>query len=67
MEKAPLIAFYVAFSAIIWGEFIDNWFISFLVGIPVTAIFAVLLWLLTIYVLRPLVVGWEEIQKRRKK
>ena len=67
MEKAPVIAFYIAFSGIIRAELIDNWLISFLVGIPVTAIFAVFLWLLTTYVLEPLVVGWEEMQKRKKK
>ena len=67
MEKAPVIAFYIAFSGIIRAELIDNWLISFLVGIPVTAIFAVFLWLLTTYVIEPLVVGWEEMQKRKKK
>ena len=67
MEKAPLIAFYIAFSGIIRAEFIDNWKISFLVGIPVAAIFAVCLWLLTFYVFEPLVVGWEELRKRKKK
>jgi len=67
MEKAPLIAFYIAFSGIIRAEFIDNWLISFLVGIPVTAIFAVCSWLLIFYVLQPLVIGWEEMQKRKKK
>lgn len=67
MEKAPFIAFYIAFSAIVRAEFIDNWLISFLVGIPVTAIFAVCLRLLTFYVFEPLVVGWEEIQKRKRK
>ena len=67
MEKAPLIAFYIAFSGIIKAEFIDNWLTSILVGIPVTAIFAVCLWLLTSYVLEPLVIGWEEMQKRKRK
>jgi hypothetical protein len=67
MEKAPVIAFYIAFSGIIRAELIDNWLISFLVGIPMTAIFAVFLWLLTTYVLEPLVVGWEEMQKRKRK
>ena len=67
MEKTPLIAFYIAFSGIIRGEFIDNWLISFLVGIPVTAIFAVCSGLLFFYVLNPLIIGWEEMQKRKKK
>jgi hypothetical protein len=63
--KGTLNCVCIAFSGIIRAEFIDNWLISILVGIPVTAIFAVCLWLLTSCVLEPLVIGWEEMQKRK--
>jgi hypothetical protein len=67
MDKAPIIGFYIVISSIILGEFLDNWILSLLLGIPLTALFVGFIRFLSSYVLEPLLLGWEEQRKRKRK